>query len=703
MPRAPEVVRFGDFELDIPAYELRRKGEPVKLERRPMDLLIFLVERRGELVTRTDIVDQLWGKDVFIEAESAVNTAIRKIRRALDETPESPIFIETVAGKGYRFSAPAPLTSLVPPARAVDLRMAALAAASIAAIVGLFWSYSSATDDRPMQLVAVTTLPGEERGPSLSPDGSQVAFGWSGEARDNWDIYVTLVGSADVRRLTTSPARDIAARWSSDGRHIAYFRASPVDDVEHLRVMTALGGSDRQISDLPLLPQPAWSPDDQWIAAGLAVNKSARPGGIYIFALDGREPRQVTRATAGGADWMPAFSPDGQYLAYAACKDFTSNCDLRVVDLDRQWNATGSSRSLAASIGTVRSVAWTRDSSSMIYGAIDGAVSELRRVRVDGGLAERVELAGANALFPATSRTSDRLMFTRGVIDQDVYLFTVGGHVNPVARSSVFDGNGQLAPDGERVAFCSDRAVGATEIWIAAVDGSRSERLTHGPGRWQCSPAWSRDGRSIAFESRDSSGESQIHVIDVETHRMRQLTTGADHRMPSWSRSGQWIYFSRDDDRGRDIWRVQPDGTSLERVTMAGSGLAATESSDGTTLFFLGRRAERVHEPTDAPLMAQTLNGGSSRQVISCVRGTAFSVGDSAIYYLPCQSSPGNADKPTVMVVDIATGKERAVGTLEGYENTLPSGFSASPDGRTFVYNRMINRGEDLMLIENFR
>ena len=185
---------------------------------------------------------------------------------------------------------------------------------------------------------------------------------------------------------------------------------------------------------------------------------------------------------------------------------------------------------------------------------------------------------------------------------------------------------------------------------------------------------------------------------------MRQLTKGgADHRMPSWSWSGEWIYFSREQAGGRDIWRVKPDGASLERMTRDGSGLAAIESSDGTTLFFLGRRAERVHEPTNAPLMAQTLSGGPSRQVISCVRGTAFSVGDSAIYYVPCQSSPKDADRPALMVLDLASGKERVVGTLDGYENTFPSGFSASSDGRTFAYNRLINRGEDIMLIEHFR
>ena len=103
MPQLRDVVRFGDFELDVRAYELRCQGHPIKLERRPMDLLIFLVERHGELVTRRDIVDQLWGRDVFIEVEPAINTAIKKIRRALNDSPDAPTFIETVPGKGYRF------------------------------------------------------------------------------------------------------------------------------------------------------------------------------------------------------------------------------------------------------------------------------------------------------------------------------------------------------------------------------------------------------------------------------------------------------------------------------------------------------------------------------------------------------------------------------------------------------------------------
>ena len=94
---------FGDFELDSARFELRRNGRPLKLERIPLELLILLVEREGRVVSRQEIVERVWGKDVFLDTEHGVNTAIRKIRMALREEAERPRFIQTVPGKGYRF------------------------------------------------------------------------------------------------------------------------------------------------------------------------------------------------------------------------------------------------------------------------------------------------------------------------------------------------------------------------------------------------------------------------------------------------------------------------------------------------------------------------------------------------------------------------------------------------------------------------
>src|SRR5687768_8310134 len=109
-----EILRFRDFELDVAAYELRRQGRPLKLGRQPMDLLILLVESRRQLVSRSDIVDRLWGKDVFVDVETGVNTAISKVRQALRDSPDAPAFVETVPGKGYRFSAAVELVGGAP-------------------------------------------------------------------------------------------------------------------------------------------------------------------------------------------------------------------------------------------------------------------------------------------------------------------------------------------------------------------------------------------------------------------------------------------------------------------------------------------------------------------------------------------------------------------------------------------------------------
>lgn len=113
-PDPRESFRFGEFELSVASYQLRRNGRPVRLERQPMDLLILLVERRTQLVSRGEIVDLLWGKDVFVDVETGVHTAIRKIRQALHDAPETPTFIETVPGKGYRFVAPVEVVASSP-------------------------------------------------------------------------------------------------------------------------------------------------------------------------------------------------------------------------------------------------------------------------------------------------------------------------------------------------------------------------------------------------------------------------------------------------------------------------------------------------------------------------------------------------------------------------------------------------------------
>ncbi len=97
------IRKFGEFELDPSRFELRRNGRVLKLERIPMELLLLLAEKDGSIVTRQEMVDRLWGKEVFVDTEHGINTAVRKIRQSLKDDPERPRFVQTVTGKGYRF------------------------------------------------------------------------------------------------------------------------------------------------------------------------------------------------------------------------------------------------------------------------------------------------------------------------------------------------------------------------------------------------------------------------------------------------------------------------------------------------------------------------------------------------------------------------------------------------------------------------
>ena len=100
-----QEFHFGDFTLDQSRYRLQKGERLLRLEKLPMELLILLVQRQGELVSREEIAEHLWGKDVFVDIDHSINTAIRKIRLALRDDPEKPRFVETVVGKGYRFAA----------------------------------------------------------------------------------------------------------------------------------------------------------------------------------------------------------------------------------------------------------------------------------------------------------------------------------------------------------------------------------------------------------------------------------------------------------------------------------------------------------------------------------------------------------------------------------------------------------------------
>ena len=206
----PPIIRFGDeLELDRSAYQLRRAGRLLKLERIPLEILLFLTERPGQLVSREQIAERIWGKGTFLDVDNSINGAVRKIRQALKDDPEQPRFIQTITGRGYRFVAPilgpadppakepqgappvpAPASALARPRSRSTLRL--VTALALPLILGaILWSHER-KPDHPRARVMLAVLPFQ----NLTGDEGQEYF-----SDGLTEEMITQVGSRDPAGL----------------------------------------------------------------------------------------------------------------------------------------------------------------------------------------------------------------------------------------------------------------------------------------------------------------------------------------------------------------------------------------------------------------------------------------------------------------------------------------------------------------------
>lgn len=234
-PEPRGTFRFGDFVLDVAAYDLRRLGHRVRLERQPMDLLILLVGQRGQLVSRGQIVDALWGKDVFVDVENGVNTAIRKLRQALRDSPDAPAFIETVPGKGYRFiatveavpdvvpspppAAAPPVTAAAPPVPAGEQTSVPTVETSATAAVGVpaQGNPGRVAARRPSALVVVGAL-------TLAALAGALLWGWRRTADSPARVTIAVL---PFENLNGAPETDYLASGLTEDTIVSLGRIDP--------------------------------------------------------------------------------------------------------------------------------------------------------------------------------------------------------------------------------------------------------------------------------------------------------------------------------------------------------------------------------------------------------------------------------------------------------------------------------------------
>ena len=296
--RPPRLVRFGTFEVDLPAGELRKGGVKLKLTGQPFQVLAILLERPGEVVTREELQKRLW-PDTFVDVDHNLNTAINKIREVLGDSAESPRFVETLPRRGYRFIAPvegAPTTGpaggsgarqrvakTVVPRHLDPVRVLVLLAGC-----GLFHLQAAAVTAPSAQreLTRLTFDDGLQIGATWSPDGRFIAY--SSDRGGKFDIWVQQVSGGDPVQITKGPGHNWQPDWSPDGKYIAY---RSEEGEGGLFVIPALGGPgfERRIASFGY--HPRWSPDSSQIL--FQTTHFTDLNRIHVVGLDGSPPREI--------------------------------------------------------------------------------------------------------------------------------------------------------------------------------------------------------------------------------------------------------------------------------------------------------------------------------------------------------------------------------------------------------------------------
>ena len=524
--RSAQLVRFGPFEVDLAAGELRKGGVKLKLAGQPFQVLVILLEHPGQVVSREELQKRLW-PDTFVDADHNLNTAINKIREVLGDSAESPRFVETLPRRSYRFIAPVEgrQTTLVTvdTGQSQESRMSWVRRATILfvvmvllAVAGVFiykWPHSPSAQ---RMLTRLTFDDGLQIGATWSPDGRFIAY--SSNRGGKFDIWVQQVSGGDPVQITKGPGHNWQPDWSPDGKYVAY---RSEDGEGGLFVIPALGGAGlaRRISSFGFYPR--WSPDSSRILFRTYFTWMVTDT-FYVVDLDGSAPRKVLAQLPGNLDWIAAaWHPDGKRISIWAWERRTipsfwtvpatggvavrsemapeivkqlgevsigRGIDEQAMDYDFSWAPSGKAIYFERTFRGARNL-WKV---SVDHDTL--AATAIERLTTGPGLDTRL----------AVSADGTKLAFTAETQHIRVWLFPfdatrgqVTGAGQPVTSPGVEAWWPSLSSDGKRVAFCSLRA-GKWELWEKSLsDGSEVPIVADDDKR--DGPQWSPDGTRLAY------------------------------------------------------------------------------------------------------------------------------------------------------------------------------------------------------------
>ena len=699
-------MRFGEFESDLLSGELRKDGSPEKilLQDQPLAILRALLAHPGEMVSREELIQLLWNGNTNVDFDPSLNKAINRLRESLGDSAETPRYVETLSRRGYRFigkieGLPTP-NGGTNPTRAWR-RLAVWTVAGAACVLAAVFVYLKVRNEKRVEgefkLVPFTAYPGIEFCPTFSPDGSQIAFEWDGgpeSGSQGFDLYVKVIGSENLQRLTRHASERICPAWSPDGKQIAFNRISGADT--GLYVVPALGGPERKLRSIrpphSSTASISWSPDGKSIAFVdfLPPKDNFR---INLLSLETLESKQIAHPAECINGNFPAFSHSGKQLAFICLLNPT----------DKEYGiytvpSSGGPPRLVTRFGTgwgwPFGIVWTGDDKRLTLSRSRfGFDNELDEVTLADGSLRKLSF-GQDAFSLAISAKGDKLAFAGGTLYHvDIWRKDLS-HPEAAAVKLISSTRSQIipqySPDGRHIAFTSNRG-GPWEIWMSEADGTHLVQLSGAGSSDAVYPRWSPDSQKIAFDSRQS-GHPEVYVVDIaERMPRRVVTTLVDMSVPSWSHDGRWLYFQStaphtDVER---VFRCPASGGEAVALSVASGGFP-WESYDGETLYFANRPSK-----SSLHIVSLQLPGTESvlRGMPAVVDSSEWTVVPRGIYFVP-------ADAPkSVRYFDFATKQVRQIFQVDrDFEDSL----SVSPDGRWILYTQTDAFNTDIMLVENF-
>ncbi len=595
-------IRFGVFEIDLRAGELRKCGIRIKLQSQPFKLLAILLSHAGEIVTREELQQQIWGAETVVNFDHSLGTAVNKVREALGDSAENPRYIETLAKRGYRFVAPIERLELPEsPARAktsvvtsgpqmeapvtkpaafrwIRWQTAVSAVGAAALIVfGLrFWESTDATKPQLLPFTQITSsdsiFPGDigvERFPALLTDGSRLYFSKIESGRVA--LAYSAISGGDAHALVTPPeiGAPRLADISPDGSNLLVFGEIFSELERTMWIVPSTGGAARKITS-GLGHDGTWMPDGTTVLYASGRN-------ILITHNDGQEPR-VLASVPGRAFWLRC-SPDGSRVRFTVVDSATRATSL--------WEFTFANRKLRPLLQGWSNPAseccgnWTPDGKYFIFQSnrVEGSniwiLPEKSWVGAPAPSPSQLTAGPLNFIGPVPARRGNRIFFTGAHRRSQLRRYDAATHqFVPYLREISMAGRTEFSRDGTRVAWVS---TSDGSLWQSRLDGSQRLQLTSRPMR-VFMMRWSPDAHTIAFMGKEPGKTWKIYSISTEGGKPQIVSEEARNQAdPDWSPDGKTIVF------GRSSEYMAEDSTpkAIQMVDLTTRSVSTVPGSEG--------------------------------------------------------------------------------------------------------------------------